>query len=242
VAHIVDKETELTDHLAELRTRIIRAVVYILAGTIVGWLLYDYTFRFITGPVADVLIKHGQKFQILGITEPFMIRFQTSLVSGVALALPLVTLEIWGFIKPALTKEERRPLRWIVPLSISLFAMGVALAYFAMPSAVKWLVSYVPPNADFRPDIAQNMLFIIKMLLAFGVVFELPVVLMFLGKVGILSSKTMKQYWRQAVVGIAALAAVATPSNDWFTMSIMAAPLIVLYLLSILLVRMIEKR
>jgi sec-independent protein translocase protein TatC len=86
------------------------------------------------------------------------------------------------------------------------------------------------------------MLFVVKMLLAFGLVFELPVVLMFLAKVGLLSSATMKTYWRQAVVGIAGLAAVATPSNDWFTMTMMAVPLVILYLLSILLVKLIERQ
>ena len=106
---------------------------------------------------------------------------------------------------------------------------------------IQWLVSQNPPGATFMPSVAQTLLFVSKMCLAFGLVFQLPVVLMFLAKVGIVDSRMLKAYWRQAVVVLAIVAAVVTPSADAFSMMLMCAPLILLYGLSIVLVRMVER-
>ncbi|MEI6916633.1 MAG: twin-arginine translocase subunit TatC, partial [Armatimonadota bacterium] len=106
--------------------------------------------------------------------------------------------------------------------------------------AFGWFVSLVPPNVDLRPEASATLVFAVQMYLAFGVMFEMPVVLMFLGKVGIVNSKMMIRLWREATVGIAAIAAIATPSNDAFTMMLMAVPMVVLYFFSIGLVKMVE--
>ena len=171
-----------------------------------------------------------------------MLQLQVCLVAGLIVALPLVTMEAWGFVAPALTQQEKRPLRWIAPFSAFLFASGVSLCYFILPAAVRWFMSYTPPNSEVRLFISQNLLFVVKMLLAFGLAFELPIALMFLGKLGIINSRMMKSYWRQAIVLTALLAAVATPSNDAFSMMMMAAPLCFLYLLSISLVKLVEPK
>jgi len=163
-------------------------------------------------------------------------------IAGLILASPLVTMELWGFVAPALTREEKRPLKWIAPLSIVLFASGVALCYVALPRAAGWLVSNIPKGTEFRPFVAQNLLFVVKMLLAFGIAFELPVVLMLLGKLGIISSRTLRSYWRQAILLLALFAAVITPSSDAFSMMIMAVPLCLLYVLSIVLVKLVEAK
>jgi sec-independent protein translocase protein TatC len=123
-----------------------------------------------------------------------------------------------------------------------LFAFGVATAYFILPAAMKFFISYVPQDAELRPTVAENIVFVVKMLLAFGLVYELPIVLLFLGKLGIVDSKMLKSGWRYALVGIAVLAAVATPSGDIFSMMAMAIPVTGLYLLSIMLVRIVEKK
>lgn len=236
-----EKQLELVEHLTELRARIIRSLLYVAIGTTAGWLFYDFFFNFLSAPVIPYLKKSGSSFLLTGVAEGFTIKLQISLLIGAIIALPLVTWEGWRFVVPGLTRTERRAARLIAPLTMLLFASGVALGYYIMPVGIQWLISQNPPGAKFMPSVTQTLLFILKMYLAFGVVFQMPVVLMFLGKVGIVNSRMLKAYWRQAVVLIAIIAAVVTPSGDAFTMSVMAAPMVVLYVLSIGLVKIVEQ-
>lgn len=233
-----DKQLDLMEHLAELRNRLFRCIIYIALGAIVGWVFYPFFFEVLSGPVRPVL--KGTSFLLTGVLEGFSIKMQVSLLVGAIVAMPLITIEGWRFISPGLTKQERRGVRLVAPLSILLFVMGVVLAYWILPAGIGWLVSQNPPGATFMPSVAQTLLFVLKMCLAFGVVFQLPVVLMFLGKVGIVNSRMLKSYWRQAVVVLAIVAAVVTPSADAFSMMMMCVPMVVLYGLSILLVKMVE--
>ncbi|HOM72544.1 MAG TPA: twin-arginine translocase subunit TatC [Armatimonadota bacterium] len=237
-----DRELELSEHLAELRTRLIRCVIYVSLGVVVTWILYDRIYGFVAGPVITILDQTGNKFMVTRIAEGFMLRCHISLITGIILTSPLITFEIWGFVTPALTKAEKQPIKWIAPLCVLLFAGGVAVGYSIIPTTMKFLISYVPPGAEARLTVADNLVFIVKMLLAFGIVFELPVILLFLGKLGLVNSKTLISGWRYAVVGIAILAAVITPSGDLFTMMSMAVPVTFLYAVSILMVRLVEEK
>lgn len=237
-----DREAELSEHLTELRTRLIRSIIYVGLGAIAAWFLYDWVYGFLTAPINEVLKSEHTKFILTRVAEGFMIRCQVTLVGGLILALPFMIAEAWGFIAPGLTKTERRPLRWIVPLTILLFAFGVATAYFILPAAMQFFAAYVPKDAELRPSVGDNLLFVVKMLLAFGLVFEMPIALLFLGKLGIVDAKMLRSGWRFALVGIAVLAAVATPSSDAFSMIAMAIPLVFLYMLSIALVKMVEPK
>jgi sec-independent protein translocase protein TatC len=237
-----EKQLELTEHLAEFRTRILRSLVYITLGMAVGWAFYDSFFTFLTAPIRPFLSeKTGSQFLLTGVAEGFTIRIQVCLLVGLILALPLITIEGWRFLEPGLTRQEKRGIKLVTPLSILLFISGIALAYKVMPIGIRWLISMNPPGAKFMPQVAQTLLFILKMYLAFGVVFQMPVVLMFLGKIGLISSKTLKSYWRQAVVLIAIVAAAITPSGDAFTMMTLCVPMIGLYILSIGLVKLVER-
>lgn len=170
-----------------------------------------------------------------------MIQMQICLVAGVILALPLVMWEVWAFVAPGLTPNEKRPVKWVAPLAIFLFLSGVVLCYFILPAAFSWFALYVPKNAELRPSVQQSILFTVKMLFAFGVAFELPIVLMVLGKLGIVNSRMLRANWRICVVAVAIVAAVATPSNDALTMICMAIPLVFLFLFSIFLVWLVEE-
>jgi len=189
-----------------------------------------------------ILRLNNTKFLFTNITEPFMLKMQVCLIAGLIITLPFVTIEAWKFIAPGLKSNEKRPLRWIAPLSILLFAFGVALAYWIMPYGFKWFASYIPPHAELRPSVPATMKFSILMLLAFGLSFELPVFLMLLGQVGIINSKMLSDNWRYGVVGTFIAAAVFTPSNDIFSMVAMATPMAGLYVLSIWLVHIVEKK
>ncbi len=235
------RQLELVEHLAELRSRLIRVAIYVSVGMIVGWIYYQRFFEFVTAPILPLLQKAGSTFLLTGITEGFTIKMQAAIVIGVIISLPLITMEGWRFVAPGLTRRERRSVRLVAPLSVVLFLGGLVTAYYVMPMGIKWLIGQNPPGATFMPSVQQSLLFIVKMYLAFGVIFQMPVVLMFLGKVGIVSSKALVSNWRQALVVMAIVAAAATPSGDAMTMMMMCAPMAVLYLLSIGLVRLVER-
>ncbi len=235
------RQLELMEHLVELRTRLIRCAVYISVGMVAGWVFYQRFFSFLTSPIVPLLEKTKSEFLLTGITEAFTIKMQISVLIGVILSLPLITMEGWRFIAPGMTRKERRSVKLIAPLSVILFLVGLVTAYYVMPMGIRWLIAQNPPNAKFMPNVQQSLLFLVKMYLAFGVIFQMPVVLMFLGKIGIVSSAFLVRNWRQAIVVIGVVAAAATPSGDAMTMMMMCGPMIVLYVLSIGLVRMVER-
>ena len=230
------------DHLGELRGRLLRSIVAVVVGMLVAWVFFDQLYALPLRPAIDVLSKTGMKFLQTTFVQGFTLRMQVSLIGGLILAAPFWTAELWLFIAPGLTKQERKALFFVAPLSIALFALGVFLCFIAMPRALDWFVSLAPPNTELRPDVARTLVFFVQMYLAFGLMFELPIVMMFLAKIGLINTRLMIRFWREATVAIAVLAAVMTPSNDAFTMLMMAVPMVALYFLSISLVRMVESR
>jgi len=237
-----DKELDLMDHLSELRTRLVRSILYVGLGMAVTWIWYDFFFRLLSSPVLPILKQKGGQFIVTGITEGFTIKLQMCVIIGLILVLPLVTMEMWGFVSPGLTRSERRAVKLVAPLSILLFILGVIVAYYALPAGTKWLLAQIPSGATFMPKIQENLLFIMRMYLGFGLVFQLPIVLMFLAKVGLITSKMLQSYWRQAIVILCIVAAAVTPSGDAITMLMLGTPLIGLYALSIALVRIVENK
>jgi sec-independent protein translocase protein TatC len=228
------------EHLAEIRTRLIRSAVYLVLAAVAAWMFYDQLFTFLTHPMTGVMAKMGSKFLYVGFPEAFMVQVQICLVSGLMLASPFISAELWGFVAPGLTPSERRPLKWIAPLAVVLFFSGAVLCYLILPAAFQWFAGYVPKEAELRPTVQASVLFSVKMLLVFGIVFELPVVLMLLAKVGIVNSAMLRKQWRVSMVLVCVLAAVATPSGDAFSMLMMALPLALLYFISISLVWLVE--
>ena len=240
-----EKRLELTEHLAELRTRIIRCLWYLVIGGVICYYKFDPIFAFLDRPMRQNLAHiPGSAYRFNHFTEPFMVVLQISAVSGFILTAPLIIAEAWGFIGPALTRDEKRPLRFIAPLSIVLFAAGVTLAYWVSQFAIGWFMSYLPlfHGAVLLQDPKAYVVFMLKMMAVFGVVFQLPVVLMFLAWIGILKSAVMKRTWRTAIVGIMVVGLIVTPANDIFSMSMMIIPVIFLYLGSIWLVQIIERK
>jgi sec-independent protein translocase protein TatC len=241
-----EKRMELTEHLGELRSRIMRSVLYLCAGATVCYFLFKPIYGFLFNPMQIALNGSKVKWQIVfhHFTEPFFIVLQVSMVAGAILAAPFIILELWGFVAPALTREEKRPLRWAVPMSISLFASGIALGYWVARFAIGWFVSYTPwfPNNGLLQDPKTYVIFMLKLMGAFGAVFQLPVILVFLAWIGLLKADMMKKGWRHAVVGISVVGLFVTPSNDPFAMLVMIIPVIALYMGSITLVGIVERR
>lgn len=266
---------ELTEHLGELRSRIMRCAIYIATMGTAAYYLFKPMYEFLSAPMKRALEAHNQgpvdiskwlnvgftksqaelivrelrpatewKFVIYHFSDAFFIVFKMCIVAGVIFSLPLIMMELYGFIAPALTREEKKPLRYVVPFSILLFFAGVVLAYWVSRFAIEWFVGYVPlfNNSMLLQDPQPYIMFMMKMMGIFGLVFQLPVALMFLAWVGILKSAAMKKTWRHAIVGISVVGLIITPSNDIFTMLVMIIPVMGLYLGSIWLVALIEKK
>ena len=250
-----ERKAELTEHLAELRTRLIRACLYVAVGMIVMYFFSKPLFTVLSSPITETLGKIQKNsppgmavppggFLVRSFTDLFFIKLQIATVGGLVLAAPFIVLELWGFIAPALTPGEKRGVHFVAPMSVVLFVMGVTCAFLILPMAVKWFLSFITdfPGAVLFQDPLTYIVFTIKMMLVFGLLFELPVVLMFLGKIGVINSALMIQYWRQIAVGLFTVAMVAAPSNDPGTMLALAIPLTLLFFGSIGLVKMVEPK
>jgi sec-independent protein translocase protein TatC len=241
-----DKRMELTEHLGELRSRIMRIILYLIGGSTVCYFMFERIYKFLFRPMLHAMNEHKTEWKIVftHFTEAFFVVLQVSIVAGLILVAPLVIGELYGFISPALTKEEKKPLRYVVPMSVVLFILGVLLAYWVAQFAIGWFVDYVRffPNGVLYQDPKSYVMFMLKMMAIFGAVFQLPVLLMFLAWVGLLKSAGMKKTWRHAIVGISVIGLFVTPSNDPLTMLIMIIPVMILYIGSIWLVQMIERR
>lgn len=238
-----DGQMELMEHLAELRTRIFRSVLYLIFGMILTYNLYPWIMKALTHPLAPVLDKFG-KLMFGGISEGFFLRMQICVISGLIVTLPLLVLEIWGFIAPALTDNERKPVSFLAPFSVLLFLAGVGTGYICLPITYQWMGSFIAdvPGAELMQNTQQYILLTLKILLGFGVSFQLPLILLFFARVGLITDKMMVQYWRHAVVGISIFAAILTPTPDPLSMMILATPMTLLYALSILLVKAFQPR
>lgn len=241
-----ERRMELTEHLAELRSRIMRSILYVVVTSTACYFFFSQIYGFLFHPMAVALLHTHVEYRIVfnHFTQPFFVVLQIACVAGLIVAVPLITGELWGFVSPALTTSEKRPLRWVAPMSVVLFVCGVALAYWVAQFAIDWFVGYVgwfPKGAVLYQDPKAYVLFMLKLMATFGLIFQLPVVLMFLAWVGILHAQQMKQWWRHAVVGISVVGLFITPSNDPFSMLIMIIPVIFLYLGSIWLVALVER-
>lgn len=247
------KEMELWEHLDELRSRLIRSFVWIALGMVVAWFAYGWLWGLFMAPMKPLMEHNGWKFIFTHVTEPFMLQLQVCLIGGLVVAIPLITTELWGFIAPGLTRMERKVCYVVFPLSIFFFALGVVTGYVIMGPSLRWFADFVPHDGSagaipamkdqvvVYQDPAKYILFMVKMILAFGITFQLPLVLMGLSYVGIVNSKMLRQQWRVAIFACAAIGAVATPGGDPFSMVVMTIPLCILYVASIGLCAMVER-
>jgi len=236
---------ELIQRLGDLRGRIIRLLIYLVIGSCIAYTFFEPIYRVLFRPMQAALAGRTEwKIVFTHFPQAFFVVLQLSVVAGFVLMLPLVTLEMWGFLSPVLSWREKRLLRIVAPFSILLFAGGVALAYFVAQSAIGWFTGYVEwfPQGVLYQEPKAYVVFMLKVMAVLGLMFQLPLVLMFLAWIGLIHSAGMKKYWRHAIVGIAFVGMLVTPTNDAMTMLMMVVPVFCLYLGSIGLVRWVEKR
>jgi sec-independent protein translocase protein TatC len=234
-----DREMDFFEHLEELRIRLIRSIVYVAMGMVVAWRYASTVLEILLHPIRDAMPEGGRTIYT-HVLEPFTVQIQIALVAGLLFAAPLVLYEIWAFVAPGLLPHERRYVLYTFPASVVLFFAGALTAYFALPVAFRFLLQFMPPGTEIYQSVKVYLFFLLRMLLAFGVVFQAPLVLMFLALLEVISLEFLLSKWRHAVFTCFVIAAIVTPTWDPINMSLLAMPLILLYGLSLVLVWGVE--
>lgn len=237
----------LVEHLDELRMRIVRSLLVLCIAWAVGWFLEAPIYNHLNNILRDPALwpgGHVGSEAFRNFADPFFLKFKLSFVIGLIIAGPVIIWQLWGFVRPALRPKERKPLGKIVPVSALLFLLGVFVGYIILKPAFKWFLSFL---GDFEgttllQEPGTFVMFILKMVFAFGIGFQLPVVVWFMGSIGVITSEALWKNWRIAIAVIIFATAFLTPGGDFFSNFAMALPLTLLYFGSIVAVRITEKR
>lgn len=229
----------LMGHLVELRSRVLKSVVAVLIGSVIGFIFYRDILALLARPYEGATDEPLAFFQP---TEPFSLALRVALFGGTILASPVIIYQVWRFIGPALTKRERR---YVYPLSgvmAVLFMAGVVLGYYTLPLALRVLFSFAGDLLQETVGVNFYFSFAMRFLLAFGISFQFPVFLFAAAALGLVSSRALRDQRRWAVVFVLVAAALMTPGGDPLTLALLATPMYLLYELSILSIRYILKR
>jgi len=248
---INDKPMPLLEHLMELRRRLMWSIAAFFIAFFVSYYFSGQIYYFLAQPLAEVLRAQGQPDPHLIYTqlyEAFFVRIKVAFFGAAFIAFPVIASQIYMFVAPGLYRSEKRALLPFLIATPVLFLLGAALAYyFVFPFAWKFFASFQTPTGgggvpiELLPRVSDYLSLVMKLIFAFGVTFELPVLLTLLAKVGIVTSKGLKRYRRYAWVGMFVIAAILAPP-DVITQSGLALPLIALYEVSILAARMVEPK
>lgn len=233
----------LADHLRELRNRLAKAMLAIVIVTVVAAFYYNDIINFFTKPVLDSVgcpstfaqlakMPKGQQcaqITINGLLAPFTLALKVSLMAGVAIASPIWLYQLWAFVAPGLHRNEKKYAYAFVGTGVPLFFAGGLFAYKVLPTTAKVLMGFTPDGVNNLLPLDDLLDLVTRMVLVFGLSFELPLLLVMLNLTGILTGRRMLGWWRAMIMGITVFAAVATPSTDPLTMLALAVPIWVLY-------------
>jgi sec-independent protein translocase protein TatC len=221
----------LVDHLGELRDRLFRVIIAVVAGGAVGF----YFAQTIRNALLD-LIPDGTA-QTLGPGDGFAITLRIALITGVILAMPVILYQVWAFVSPGLTPAERKVVRPWVPLALLFFALGVGIAYIVLPYALAFLFSF--NDARLVENVAAGPFFdfVTTTFLAFGLVMEFPILLVGLSRVGIITSDRLRQARRYVILGIAIFSAIATPGGDLVSPFVLGGTMYLLFEATIVFIK-----
>lgn len=222
----------LMDHLGELRMRLVRSAIAVAIAFGVCWYYVDPLFNVLVEPLLAVL-PEGTHAQYTTLPEAFFTRMLIAFVASLFLASPVIFYQIWAFVSPGLYDEEKRYIIPIALLSAIFFTSGAAFCYFIVfPYAFNFFISFSSPDIVLTPKISDYLSFVLKLLFAFGIIFEMPIFTLFLARLGIITAKLMRKCRKYAIVIIFILAAILTPP-DVVSQLLMAAPMLLLYEFSI---------
>ncbi|MEN8652963.1 twin-arginine translocase subunit TatC [Streptomyces sp. 21So2-11] len=229
----------LVEHLRELRNRLAKGLLAIMAVTIVALVYSEDLMEFLTDSVPKCppgVTSDGGNCAIVSfntLMAPFSVTIQLSLTAGLVVASPVWLYQLWAFIAPGLHKTEKKYTYAFVGAAVPLFSAGAYLAYLILPVSVKVLISLTPPGSANILSLGDVLDFTLRMVLVFGLAFELPLVLVMLNITGILSGRRMVRWWRGVIMGVFVFGAVITPTTDPIGMLALAGPITVLYFMAV---------
>lgn len=234
-----DKPMTIIQHLDELRKVLIRSIIFVIAASVFCYAYREQLVAVLSRPVNNLHIK----LVFLSPTEALFTQLKVILIAGVILALPFILWQIWSYILPALHVHEKRTLIFLVILSLLLFIIGTGFAYLTVfPIGVRLLLTMGWTGVEPMISIGNYVSFTISFLLPFGIVFEMPLVILFLARLGIVTPAFLVKKRKFAILIIFVVAAVLTPGPDMVSQALMAGPMLVLYEISILLAKLVKKK
>lgn len=236
----------LADHFRELRARLMRSVLALLVATVAAFFFYDQLLELVTGPFNHARDMLGSKtttvIYVSGVGGGLMIQLKLCALAGVIASSPVWLYQIWGFVLPGLHRNERKWTILFVAVAGPLFAAGVALGYYVLPKGLQVLISFTPANMQNLNDFNDFFSFMVRMLLVFGISLEIPFFVVLLNLAGVVSGATLGRYRPWIILGTFVFAAVATPSTDPISMLLLAIPMMLLFLVSEVIARLVDRR
>ncbi len=251
--HETGTAAPLVEHLTELRSRLIKSAVVFILGIILSFSVATYIFNFLAQPIVDILKANGQEPDLIftGLQQGFMVNIQISLFGGFVLAFPFIGFQLWKFVAPGLYRSERGAFLPFLIASPLLFFIGAAFAFYVvMPLAFDFFLGFQQDSSGsivqavgitYLGTINEYLGLTMKFIIAFGLCFQLPVLLTLMGKAGLVSSNSLSKIRKYAVVAILLVAAIVTPP-DVITQIILFAVVYTLYEVSIFMVKLVENK
>jgi sec-independent protein translocase protein TatC len=249
IKDIDDRQMPLLDHLIELRNRLMYSCVAIMIGFLICYFFSEQIYAFLVRPLADIYQgQTGRRMIYTGLAEAFFTYVKVAFWAGAFLTFPVVAVQLWMFIAPGLYRTEKQAFLPFLVATPILFFLGGAMAYYIVfPLAWRFFVSFETPGGpgmlpiELEARVAEYLSLVMKLIFAFGLCFQLPVALTLMGRVGLITSQQLAGNRRYAIVAVFAVAAVLTPP-DVISQVGLAVPILILYELSIIAVRMVERR
>ena len=239
--HIEAGRMTIWEHIAELRSRLIKCTIAVVLGMAFGFWVYPYLLTFLLAPLCDLDPTHCDLIATDPL-DPFATRIKISAYVGIVVAMPVLLWQIWRFVTPGLYPHEKRYAVPFVASAVALFVFGAAIAYYTLNPALEFLISIAGTDVEpfYTPDNYVSL--IAYMMLAFGVGFEFPIVLVFAQMMGVIHPDQLRKLRRYAIVGICVLVAVITPSGDPISMLALSGPMVLFYEVSIVIGRVLQRR
>jgi sec-independent protein translocase protein TatC len=238
----------LLDHLRELRQRLFVSVVAIVLASIVAGFFYDQLLALLQNPFEDSVRPLAEEADINAeltintVSGPFTLLLKVSLVTGVVAASPIWLYQLWAFIVPGLHSSERRWSMVFGAVAGPLFITGVLIGYYVLPKGINILISFTPAEVSNLVELSGYLSFVLRMLLVFGVAFEIPLFVVLLNLAGVVSGRQLGEHRPWIIVGTFVFAAIATPSTDPISMLFLALPMTLLFFISEIIARLVDRR